>query len=492
MSAAQRATIQRLERLGTRIALTGLELNEVSELVLRQHQDSLAPSLGQTTDAERATRAHEALHRRTQGNPFFILQILGWLAQRSLPTDLTNIESSTLPAAVEGVIRQRIALLGEPARAALSAAAAIGHEFDATLLARILARDLEETLRAIEPARQLGVIERSSGGPQQFAFSHALLREVLYEELAWAEAGLLHAKLADALAGSIARDDVRRLGELARHAPLAVPCELTRVVQACRLAADAARESAGFEVAAALLARALQKLDAEAGDDATRCDLLLTLGFDQLCSGDMRAASQTLERGAAVADQLGDAQRLAGFACRMADWSDYGAAEDQARTRIELSLARLPVDDCETRAMLLARLAKLDEQRPDAQRRALLDEAEQLALRSAAPAVLIDVAFCRASVRDPTQAAANRVATARYRALIEQHPALCRSMRDRLRRVSAEVTDYFAALTLAEFGAADAALARWCAEAQRFQVPALSLLAELARARASARRGPAR
>jgi hypothetical protein len=189
LSPAQRATIQRLERLGTRVALAGLELDEVSELVLRQSRDSLerglARSRRQPADAEReqlgsaadggevsasaesAARVHQALQRRTQGNPFFILQILGWLAQRSLPADLTNIASSALPAAVEGVIRQRIALLAGPARAALSAAAAIGHEFDAALLARVLERGVDEIARRARRGRRRAraLVRRSAALP---------------------------------------------------------------------------------------------------------------------------------------------------------------------------------------------------------------------------------------------------------------------------------------------------------------------------------------
>lgn len=457
---AQRSALDRLARLGTPIALSGLEPAELSQLA------ALGPD----------DRIQRALHRRTRGNPFFVLQILGWLAQRALAPNLANVESSSLPAPIESVIRQRLAWLGEPARAALSAAAVIGDEFDATLLARVLEQSLDDTLRALEPARHCGVIERRAG-THGFLFSHALLREVLYADLNWVECGRWHAKLVETLDFTHERHDVRRLGEIARHSLLAVPCELTRVVGACRAAADAARDASGFEVAAELLSRALHKLDAAAGDDATRCDLLLTLGFDQLCSGELQAAAHTLERGAALAHASGDAQRLAAFACRMVDWLEYGVDDELARLRAEQALAQLPPDAADQRAMLLARVAKFDA-RARAER---FEQAERLAQQRADPSVLIDIAFCRASLRDPTQSAANRAATARYRALVEQHPAQARSMRDRLRLVSAELTDYFSAWTVCDLDAADAALARWCDAAPSFQVAPLSLVARMAR-----------
>ncbi|HKU36627.1 MAG TPA: AAA family ATPase, partial [Polyangiales bacterium] len=467
LTPAHATALARIQRSGIRIALEGLSADEVAELVATL-RDAPAPD----------RQLVAALHERTAGNPFFIQQIVALFGE-SQPLTAASLEGQRLPLVVSQVLAQRLAGLEESGREVLATAAVIGQVFDVRLLAELLGRSLRETLLELERARQAGVVERASSAPHEFAFSHALLREVLYDELDWTRCGALHSALARCLAARPLRD-ARHLGEVARHYLLAVPTELEPAVQYCRRAAAAAREASGYEVAAQLVTRALDKLASEGHDAEAYGELLLELGFDQLCSGDRQSAWQTLERGAELASQRADARQLTGFACRMADWLDAGGDEATALRQLERALALVSPSELDLRALLLARRAKLDPQLESERRIALLDEAEALAAESGEPSVAIDVAFSRAHLRDAVRPEFNLEAAARYRARVHEHPAANAGLVRQMRAATADVTECSAALALGDFAAADRALARWVSLAESYQFGLLREVARLA------------
>ena len=90
--------------------MRGLALAEISALVDSLHRDHAA-------DAD----CVQILAERTQGNPFFIRQMLELLAQQGQKPDAASLKSLQAPAAVRHVIRQRLQGLTGPCRAALTA-----------------------------------------------------------------------------------------------------------------------------------------------------------------------------------------------------------------------------------------------------------------------------------------------------------------------------------------------------------------------------------
>ena len=63
----------------------------------------------------------------------------------------------------------------------LRVAAVIGREFDAALLEQLVALDEEQFLAALEEALAAGLLLESTAVPGRYSFSHALIREALYE-----------------------------------------------------------------------------------------------------------------------------------------------------------------------------------------------------------------------------------------------------------------------------------------------------------------------
>jgi DNA-binding winged helix-turn-helix (wHTH) protein len=447
----QLAAIGRLSRRARRIALRGLSRAEIAELLGRLH-GAAGVEAG----------CAEILAQRTQGNPFFILQMLELLAQQGKRPDAASLKELEAPAPVQHVIQQRLAGLPEEARAALAAAAAIGQEFDAPLLAELLDTPLPQLLAAIDVARQLGVIARRAPMPQRFEFGHALLRETLYEELSLPRAGALHARLARLLGARAEAGDARQLGEVARHFLAAVPSELEPCLAACQRAADAAREASGFEAAAELLSRALHKLLSEGGDPRTGCEHSLTLGTDQYYAGDLEGAWRTLAQGAARARTLPEAgDMLARFVFRLLDCAEAGAG-DETQVRALLEEALEAVGDAATRqrAALLAHRAELACELPFVERLALLDQADALAREHRDAELMLEVANCSANLRDPTQPEHGLLAAQRLRALLRQYPASIATARRQMWAFSADLSEYIYALTAGQLGLADEIAAR--------------------------------
>jgi tetratricopeptide (TPR) repeat protein len=156
---------------------------------------------------------------RAEGNPFFVEEVLGslidqgvlertngsWTAHR--PT--TGFE---IPDSVQTVLAARIDLLDEAEKAALQAAAVIGRIFWTGPVYELVA-GMEPDLRVLEDR---DFIRRRSGssleGEPEYAFKHALTREVAYGGLPKARRARLHAKFAEW---------IERIGEgRDEHAPL--------------------------------------------------------------------------------------------------------------------------------------------------------------------------------------------------------------------------------------------------------------------------------
>ena len=119
----------------SRIELAGLDDNGVLSF--------MEAAAGQTLDDAGVGLAH-AVYRETDGNPFFVSEVLRHLSEtgaiyqdaagRWVAED--SLEQLALPDSVRVVIGARVGRLGQEAGRVLSLAAVIGRDFDLDLLAR--------------------------------------------------------------------------------------------------------------------------------------------------------------------------------------------------------------------------------------------------------------------------------------------------------------------------------------------------------------------
>lgn len=279
--------------------------------------------LGQASSA-RGHALAEALQRETEGNPFFMeevvrhLQESGKLYRRDgrWTSDAVGIAELGIPEGVREVIGRRLSRLPEETNRLLTLASVVGREFESSLLERLsgLNEDaLDEALAEAEAAR---VVEAAGKGGR-YRFVHALVRETLYSELPSRRRVRLHRQVGEALEALDARSLEGHLSELAYHfLEGAAGGEIDKAVDYARRAGQRAMQQGGYEVAARLFEQALQALDEEeVEDNGLRCDLLLELGQALIAAGEpRRAADEMAPRAFALAEALPDPQRAANSA----------------------------------------------------------------------------------------------------------------------------------------------------------------------------------
>ena len=339
-----------------RIALRGLDVREVEEFV--------EAAAGHDLDAE-GTWLARTLHDETEGNPFFMGQVLLHLVEsgaiierdgrwvRAIPADEIGI-----PEGVREVVGRRLARLGSETNAVLAAAAVIGREFDRDVLMSALDLDREAVLDALEEAEEANLITTGNGPRGRYSFVHALVRSTLYEEVPTTRRLRQHRRVGEALE----RDVDRHLDELAYHfAEAAALGETAKAVDYGRRAALRAVERLAYEEAAISYERALASLDPDSvGDCEQRAELLLELGRVIWMAGERAHAREELAEAISLARETNRADLLADAAITSGGiraWAEAGLVDDNLVRLLEEALDTLPSGDSRFRAMLSGRLA---------------------------------------------------------------------------------------------------------------------------------------
>jgi DNA-binding NarL/FixJ family response regulator len=338
-----------------RLRLAGLSLGETSRFMSAAAGCPLPPDL------------LAAVHGQTEGNPLFLGEITRFLLQEGVLDEAAAAARAGLgpvlrriPEGVKEVIGTRLNRLSPACNAVLANAAAIGRTFSAEVLAQIdggaedaLSAGLEEALAAavIEPAAEPGC----------FQFSHALVRETLYDEIPPLRRARLHLRIGAALETLQGRDPMSSLAALAHHYCAALPGgDPRKAADYAQRAADHADQLFAYEEAARYCRLALQALEAKGADDpARRCRLLITLGQALVKTGENLQAAEVLQHAAASAKALGVSEEFAraALAFEEATWRPGIPGDDAARL-LRDALAGLAEGDSILRSCVLSSLTR--------------------------------------------------------------------------------------------------------------------------------------
>jgi tetratricopeptide (TPR) repeat protein len=301
-----------------RIPLRGLTVDEVHRLytAIRGHEVPRAQA--------------EAVHRQTEGNPLFIIEVLRYLVEEGLVVRQDGrydpVEGQgpgdRLPEGLRDVIGKRLSLLSERTNQVLSVAAVIGREFRLDVLQLVTDQSEDEVIEALEQATERAVVEvRSSVAANlSYRFTHAFFRQTLYEELSPPRRIRMHQQVARALEQVYGRRIDEHAVELAEHYSYSSdPADLTRAVEYGELAASRAMSVYAYGEAASHLTRALEvQAVLDPDNKAKRCTLLLALGDALLPAGEYTRIADTVAPEAfALALELKDAA-LSSKACLLA------------------------------------------------------------------------------------------------------------------------------------------------------------------------------
>ena len=293
----------------SRIELAGLDDGGVAAL--------LEAAAGQSLDSAGIGLAH-AVYRETDGNPFFVTEILrhlsetGAIHQNSAGQWVADdgLEQLALPDSVRTVIGARVGRLGKHAEQVLSVASVIGRDFDLDLLALATKTSEDDLLDILDAAASVALV-REVADTGRYNFAHALIQHTLYENLGHNRRARGHRQVAEALEDLCGDRTEARVGELARHWTCATePIDLARAIRYSKQAGDAALSALAPGDALSYYAQALD-LSGQVGDadPVLEIDLAIGLGTAQRQTGDP-ASRETLLTAARRAADLDDTNRL--------------------------------------------------------------------------------------------------------------------------------------------------------------------------------------
>ncbi len=280
----------------------------------------------------------ESLYTLTEGNPFFIEEVLKSLATMgalSSPPGASQgaqVQVAQIPRTVQDAVQQRLDRLSPGAKDLLALAAVAGRRFDFALLQQMTGSREAEVLRTMKEviAAQL-IIEESA---DHFAFRHALTRQAIYAGLLLRERKALHRALAEAIERFPSPTRETYLADLATHWYKAGVWE--KVVDAACHAGERAQRLYAPQAAIEQFTWALEAAQHLA--QAPPAALYRSRGLAYHTLGDLERGRADLETALRIAREAGD-QRLEwqvlldlGLLWAARDYQQTGAYYQQALT----------------------------------------------------------------------------------------------------------------------------------------------------------------
>jgi tetratricopeptide (TPR) repeat protein/DNA-binding XRE family transcriptional regulator len=300
--------LQRAE-LAERIAVRRLDLQETSALA--------ETTLGESGMSAALTKA---LYARTEGNPFFLQQVVrslveqGEINRHAGQWTRTGSKEPEVPESIRSVIGHRLSRLAAETQEVLHQASVLGQTFAFDDLQALRDRSEEELDAALVEAGRAGLVVEGERG--EYALDHALTQQTLYGELSARKKRMLHRAAGQVLEGLPERQRQVRVAELAWHFLRGDDPE--KALTYSLLAGDAAAAAVGYAEAEAHF-RTAEEL---AGDLE---DARSVVGAQEKRGGVLGAVGQ-IEEAITVLEQAADS------------YLTLGDAESEARVVAELGI----------------------------------------------------------------------------------------------------------------------------------------------------------
>jgi predicted ATPase/class 3 adenylate cyclase len=290
-------------------------------VVLRPLSDELARTMLRHLlgDAVALEQVKRLLAERTGGNPLFIeesvrslIEIGALDGRRGDYWPIQDIRHITVPATVKAVLAARIDRLRTDSRSVLEVAATIGRRVAVELL-REVANVPEGRLRHYLRELQLAdfIYETRALPDQEYAFKHALTRDVAYDGMLLDARRTLHARIANKIEQLHAGRLDEQIDNLAEHTFYAElwPVAVKHLLRACIRAVGRSAPRA----AVALFERglvALARLPEDEGRAKAGVDFRLVVVNALIPLGDHANIVQLLTEAESLARSLADRRRL--------------------------------------------------------------------------------------------------------------------------------------------------------------------------------------
>jgi len=206
------------QRISERILLEGFKKDDTKQMLYRLLDTKDIPA-----------ELVETIHERTNGNPYFIEEVVKNLIDRGIidPKDQrwttkSRLKDITIPSTVRDVIALRLSKLDARAMKTLERASVIGKEFTLDVLRGVYDASEDELVDDLDNLiRSKVIFEETKGMVESYRFASTVLREVVYDAISNVKRRLLHRKTANAIEDLVGEQPDDMVYVLAQHYALA-------------------------------------------------------------------------------------------------------------------------------------------------------------------------------------------------------------------------------------------------------------------------------
>ena len=355
------------ERLATRVPLDRLSLDETSTLLATMFgQEQISADFG------------AALHRETEGNPFFLEEVVkslieaGQIYRKGGEWQRQGVADLAIPQSIRAAVGRRLGRLSAETTEVLHTAAALGKVFDFSELVAVATSGEDRLLDALDEASAAQLVRPGQG--ESFAFTHDKIREVLHDELNPIRRRRLHQRIAEGLEKLHAARLDDHLEDLAYH--FSESTDFQKGLTYSISAAEAAEQVYAHEEALAHYDRARECAEALERADA-RGEIEQGIGVVHGARGDFPASLASFDRAIGLATDAPTRalrQMMAGEVCTR-------TGDPRGPDYLNAALAALdPVTQANARAATIGHLGRYHHYAGDpAEALRLLQEAFRIA-----------------------------------------------------------------------------------------------------------------
>ena len=249
----------------------------------------------------------ELLMDRSDGNPFYIEELISWIAARGVdPADAEELRRLELPDSLHSLVLSRIDSMSDAPRRTLKVASVVGRVFEAPILPGAYPElgTLDEVIHQLDELRTVDLISLDRDLEHAYLFKHVATQEVAYESLPFGLRARLHGRIGDWIEKSDPDRVDRRLDLLAHHFWLSDDEDRKRSYLS--RAAEAAQQAYANDAAIRYLERLIHLLEGR-----ERVSQSIAMAQVLHVTGDIPSAIAIVEEVRTVADRLGDVGLLA-------------------------------------------------------------------------------------------------------------------------------------------------------------------------------------
>ncbi len=326
--------------------------------------------------------ALKIIYEQTDGNPLFAIELIKVLTDENPGTPIVAMPAR-IPAGVHETIGRRLIRLPDRCNEILCVAAVHGRRFAVREIVATMDEDLQVVLTGLEPAVFAGIVQSNVDALGDYEFTHALIRETIYEELPTVDRMRLHSRAGDALVSVHCAHPELALTRIAHHyyAAAALGNSDKAVIYALR-AADSAVRMYAYEDALLHYDRAIETLErAGLTHDERLAQAFILKGSALRQLGHIPQSIEVLLEAVNQTRVLGSAELLVDVLMLLA-MSSRHLEQQHFVPLLERAMALLPEADSGPRAKALLTLAFAHRTLPDHSRiGVLVDQALDMARR---------------------------------------------------------------------------------------------------------------